>query len=196
MRIYLTDDELGTAANIVDKIRRPIIGIQTSGSKPYKVMARADQIADLVYESGMTPLVLRHPESSLAVDYPSIWGAGVWGAGIRHCAALISHLDGWIGHDSGPSYCAVALGIPSVILQGPINARGVLESTGHAFYRCLSQFEPSQCFSRFGRCCDVSIATTTCPFMQRDGAQCIDMVEPIDIVAALRMVMDDKQRAA
>ncbi|MBS0172216.1 MAG: glycosyltransferase family 9 protein [Nitrospira sp.] len=109
--------------------RKPLVVIHPGSGSPQKCMEswRLGQVIEWLVESGASPMLLEGPAdhalvaalvSGLSRAVPVIREES-----LSVVAGLLSHAALYIGHDSGITHLAAALGIPTVACFGPTNPR-------------------------------------------------------------------------
>ena len=156
------------------------IGIQLNGGWKHKRYTHADALADEVEALGFTPIFFGTLDVPLSGRH-----ARIQTPTLDDFAGCLLQLDGWIGFDSGASYIANSLGIPSVWMFASHNPGGLIESCGAAApYRTVWPAKPSECARRHGKTCRPGLGgaffgSGVCGRKEPDaGAFCLDEIEP------------------
>jgi ADP-heptose:LPS heptosyltransferase len=131
-RLYLADAEREAARQALEGLGlpngRPLVGLSLSSSVPMKdwPVERWAETADAVAGMGAQPVVLLAPgDEAKVVTFARRTNAAVLvpPRSLREFAALVSHLDLYASSDTGPAHFAMAVGVPTVTLYTPGNAR-------------------------------------------------------------------------
>lgn len=157
------------------------IGIQLNGGWRHKRYARPDDLGDAIADLGFTPIFFG------TIDIPlSGRHARVQTPTLDDFAGCLLQLDGWIGFDSGASYIANSLGIPSLWLFASHNPGGLIEACGAAGrYRTIWPAKPSECAKRYGKSCRPGLGGAFFGWGQcglkptEGGAPCLDELDPL-----------------
>jgi len=166
---------------------RPQIGIGLHGNWMHKRYKHWQSVVDILKEKGYEVLALGQG----AVDTPK----GTFDLQHRcnsldDMAGFLGGLRGFIGFDSGPTYMANALGIPTVWLFATHDPRGLIDGCGGAApYEVIKGWGPTKCLEKHGRSCRHSSGgPSVCPLRNAAGADCLDEIDPERIALALETV--------
>lgn len=157
------------------------IGIQLNGGWKHKRYEHPDALADALADMGYTPIHFGTLDVPLSGRH-----ARIVTPTLDDFAGCLLQLDGWIGFDSGASFIANSLGIPTVWLYASHNPGGLIEACGAAGpYRTIWPAKPSECAKRFGKTCRPGLGGAffgwgTCGRKEPGGvgAACLDELDP------------------
>ena len=131
-RLYLTDAERAQAAHDWRALGlpagRPLVGISLSSSVPMKEwpVERWADVADALDNQGVQPVVLLATgDEAKAAVFAARTNAAVLvpPRDLRAFAAMLPALSAYVSPDTGPAHFAMALGVPTVTLYTPGNAK-------------------------------------------------------------------------
>lgn len=156
------------------------VGIQMSGGWKHKRYAHIDALADALADLGLVPVVFGSADSRLSGRHQAVQVHT-----LDDLAGCLLQLEAWIGYDSGPSYIANSLGVPTVWMFASHNPGGLIEACGaSAPYRTVWPAKPSECAKKHGRTCRPGLGGAffgwgTCGVREPEGgAACLDELEP------------------
>lgn len=160
----------------------PLLAVQAHGSWPVKQWAGVADLTRLWATRGGTCIVMgsepgRFPQDHAGVVLPRM--------SIRDAIAVISVCDAYVGHESGLTCAAVALGVPTVAVTGSYDARGFFLDVNADNVSVFRAMTPNECFARSGTSCrHDGHYPDRCP-LRADGvfgADCLDAVSAQDVM--------------
>lgn len=170
-------------------------GIQLHGGWPTKSYAYWLELGAMLRDMGFEVRYYGHSpekrekalaEGFLAPDTPTI----------SDFAAELAQLSVWVGFDSGGSYLANALGVPSVWLFATHDPAGLIGGCGASgSWEAIWKGMPVTCYEMNGESCRLPVNTGgKCPRRPDGlGADCIDSITVDEIAdAALRAMVKDR----
>lgn len=131
-RLFLTEAERARAAHDWRALGlpagRPLVGMSLSSSVPMKEwpVERWAEVADALDRGGAQPvLLLATGDEAKAAAFAARTNAAVLvpPRDLRSFAAMLPALSVYVSPDTGPAHFAMALGVPTVTLYTPGNAR-------------------------------------------------------------------------
>lgn len=156
------------------------IGIQLNGGWVHKRYSRPDDLAAEIDALGFEPIFFGTVDIPTSGKY-----ARIQTPTLDDFAGCLLQLAGWIGFDSGASYIANSLGIPSVWMFASHNPGGLIEACGAAApYRTIWPAKPAECAKRYGKSCRPGLGGAffgwgICGRRPNEGgAACLDELEP------------------
>lgn len=168
---------------------RPRIGIGLHGNWMHKRYEHWQQVVDALIEKGYDVLAFGQgacetPKGAIDLQHRCL--------SLDHMAGYLTDLKGFIGFDSGPTYMANALGIPTVWLFASHDPRGLIDGCGAAApYEVIKGWGPTRCLEQHGRSCrHNSGGPSVCPLRNASGADCLDEIDPQRVVLALESVTE------
>lgn len=157
------------------------IGIQLNGGWLHKRYGHANELAGILEAQGFTPVFfgtaggIETDPRFLRISTPTL----------DDFAAHLAKLSAWIGFDSGASYLANALGIPSVWIFASHDPRGLIGACGaNAAYRTIWPALPLVCARRHGISCRPFGGAAFAGYgkcglrLEQPGAECLDSIDP------------------
>lgn len=197
---------------------RPVIGLQAHGGWPSKAWAQMECFAFEAAQSGYTVLLFGQRKNEdnphhqkrdyklCAIDVPAIKGENIYDLigqtnNLRELAAMINQCNAWVGFDSGPSYLANAIGIPSVLLYGTHDPQGLIGECGanmpykaiwrrwpfnHPDCECRGTKENSD-LGTGGQSCTRRIASEA---GIRVGSACLDDISAWEVLNAVKELLN------
>lgn len=178
---------------------QPLIGVQWRGGKASKAWAGVLALCRLLVREGY--FVVITSDKALPIDEPGI--AVLWTFyNVRELASIQSHMQCYVGFDSGPTHLAAAIGIPTVWLFSATDPRYLIEQAGaNAPFRVVWPRWWEKCLSRHGTNCRVSDVPGVmaegryCPFrLGEEGADCLDAQSPAMILAEVHALLEQVER--
>lgn len=167
------------------------IGIQVRGGASSKYYSKWPELVRAIRESGRKALVFPMgydgppPEGLedcfLTAETPTV----------DHLAHYVKGLSGWIGFDSGPSFMANALGIPTVWLCATHDPGTLIGGCGDAApWTAIWRKWQARCAETHGITCRKGFGVPTgpwgaCAIREGRGADCIDDISVEEILRAL-----------
>jgi ADP-heptose:LPS heptosyltransferase len=159
---------------------RPLVGIQLNGGWKHKRYAHPEALADALYAQGFYPMFFGTLEIRIDSEFPRIHTKD-----LDTFAACLEQLSAWVGFDSGASYLANSLGIPSVLMFASHNPGGLIEACGAAGpYQTIFPAKQGQCAMIHGKSCRPGLGGAffgwgTCGLKEPEaGAVCLDEIPP------------------
>ena len=159
---------------------RPLAGIQLNGGWKHKRYAHPEALADALYAQGFYPMFFGTLEIRIDSEFPRIQTKD-----LDTFAACLEQLAVWVGFDSGASYLANSLGIPSVLMFASHNPGGLIEACGAAGpYRTIYPARQRECAFTHGKSCRPGLGGAffgwgTCGLKEPEaGAVCLDEIDP------------------
>jgi hypothetical protein len=178
----------------IDEERRPqgmVAGIQLHGGWPSKQYRHWKELGHALQSLGFEVRCFGQQEklrSEAALEGFQVIDT----PGLENFARELNKLAVWIGFDSGGSYLANALGVPSVWLWATHDPAGLIGGCGDAgSWEAIWRGKPVKCFEMHGISCRFPVSSVgQCPFRgDKPGADCIDEIEVNEILDATIRVM-------
>lgn len=170
------------------------IGIQLNGGWSHKRYSHVNELARILADQGFNPVFfgtigeIETDPRFLRLETPTL----------DDFAAHVAKLSAWIGFDSGASYLANALGIPSVWLFASHDPEGLIGACGaNAAYRAIWPALPLVCARRFGISCRPFPGAGFAGFgecghrLDGKGADCLDAVDPHFLAAEVVNLLEE-----
>lgn len=193
-KFVLTDDEKQAGLEKLKSHARndkglPIIAYQAHGGWETKYRQSFEELAPMC--KGMCEFVIMGDLNEF-YKYKVIDNA-TWipPSDIRDAASILYNCDAYIGFDSGLSFIAAALSIPSIVLYATHDPNLLIEANNNdGLIKVIQTGDPRECFAKTGTSCrdvrgdKLGFGGVTCPLKMKDpnslksgrfwGAKCLD----------------------
>lgn len=159
----------------------PKIGIQLHGGWSHKRYRQQNELAAAIADLGFSPIFFGQ-DNPYSFNLEFLWQKTPT---LDDLAGCMMQLDGWVGFDSGGSYLANSLGIPTVWLFASHNPGGLIESCGaNAPYKTIWPNLVGYCARVYGKTCrsghgGAYFGAGTCGRNHPEhGAECLSEIHP------------------
>lgn len=175
-----------SAARQVTPGEKPI-GIQLHGGWKTKHWSKAIELGKRLIEGGNEVRFFgEHGDIPEELNRFSLAGKIGGLDGLIH---EIGSLAAWVGFDSGPSYLANAIGIPTVWLFSTHDPRGLIGLCHTAApYETIWRGWPVKCFEEHGISCRHPHQGGSCPLRTGLGANCVDDISVDEVIEKLKLI--------